>query len=189
MIFRRPSRPARWARTGSQLAVTALAMAMVAGCGGSGGTAGVPAQQVAQNGPKPSASPVPSWQLKALARKYLAVAKPANRRLDTANDSFEDSEHGNLPAARGDLRSEAATERWFDHHLAKIAFPPAIEAMVRALIEANSYRIKLTSLQAKSDSLAELRSFDTAHQGTDEAVENEVKLVRQALRLPPPADS
>jgi hypothetical protein len=188
MMFRSTSQRARWARTGSQLAVTALVMVLAAGCAG-GGSASVSAQQVSHPGPKQSASPAPTWQLKALARKYLAVAKPANRRLDTANDGFEDSEHDDLPAARADLKSEAATERWFDQHLAKIPFPPALEAMVRSLIEANTTRIKLTSLQARSDSLSQLRSFDTAHKGADEAVENEVKLIRRALRLPPPSDS
>jgi hypothetical protein len=168
--------------------MTALVMAMVAGCAG-GGPASTSAQQVSHPGPKDSASPGPTWQLKALARKYMAVAKPANRRLDPANDSFADSEHDDLAAARADLISEAATERWFDEHLAKIPFPPAIEAMVRSLIAANTDRIKLTGLQARSDSLSELQSFDHAHKGADQAVENEVKLIRRALRLPPPADS
>ncbi len=189
MMFSRTSRcRRRWAAAGSQLAVTAFLMVLAAGCAGSG-AAGVSAQQVSHTGSRPAATPVPAWHLKALARKYLAVATPANHRLDTANDGFTESEHSDLAAAQADLKSEAATEHWFDRHLAKISFPPAIEAIVRSLIEANQNRIRLTDIQSKSGSLSQLKSFDEAHRGTDEAVENEVKLLRKALRLPPPSDS
>jgi negative regulator of sigma E activity len=40
--------------------------------------------------------------------------------------------------------------------------------------------------QAQSTSLTQMRSFNRQHAEADAAVEREVKLVRQALRLPPP---
>jgi hypothetical protein len=119
----------------------------------------------------------------------MAIAVPANRRLETANDGFADHQHDDLNAARSDLTAQAATERWFDRRLAEISFPPAIDAMVRALIKANQSRIELTGLQAKSNSLGQLRSFTSGHQAADAAVETQVRLIRKALHLPPPSDS
>jgi hypothetical protein len=189
MTLRRVSGQARRVpAAAAPLAMTLLAVVLTVGCAG-GGTGSASGPQVSPIGAKRSASARPAWQLKALARRYLAIATPANHRLDVANDGFEDHERDDLHAAEADLRTQTATERWFDRHLAKISFPPAIEAMARALIEANETRIRLTGLQAGSGSLIELRSFDHGHAAADQAVENEVKLIRKALRLPPPSSS
>jgi hypothetical protein len=189
MMLRRASRQARRVpAAAAPLAVTVLAMVLAVGCAG-GGTGSTSGPQVSHTGAKHSASARPTWQLKALARRYLAIAAPANHRLDAANDGFEDHQRDDLHAAEADLRAETATERWFDRRLAKISFPPAIEATARALIEANETRIRLTGLQAGSGSLIELRSFDHGHAAADKAVEDEVKLIRKALRLPSPSSS
>jgi len=79
-----------------------------------------------------------------------------------------------------------ATERWFDTHLAAIRFPPHIAAISRDLIRINEQRAGMTALQAQSASLTQLRSFNRQHADADAAVEREVKLIRQALNLPPP---
>ncbi len=63
-----------------------------------------------------------------LARRYLAIAVPANHRLDTEVDGYTRDARADLAAAESDLRAEAATERWFDRRLAAIAFPPGIAA-------------------------------------------------------------
>ena len=44
----------------------------------------------------------------------------------------------------------------------------------------------MTGLQAQSTSLTQLRSFSRQHQAADAAVEAEVRLIRPALKLPPP---
>ena len=123
------------------------------------------------------------------AAKYLAIAGAANHRLEIANDGYRKVELTNLAAAKADLRSEVATETSFDEQLAQIPFPPSIASIVRALILANEQRGTLTARQARSTSLAHLRSFDTRHRAKDAAVEVQVRLLRRALHLPPPATS
>ena len=122
----------------------------------------------------------------SLAGQYLAVANPANHRLDVEVDGYTDAQHDNLAEARADLRAEVATEEWFDTHLAAIKFPPHIAAISRALIRINEQRAGMTALQAQSASLTQMRSFDSQHAEADATVEREVKLIRQALNLPPP---
>ena len=122
----------------------------------------------------------------SLASQYLAVANPANHRLDVEVDGYTDAQHDDLAEARADLRAEVATEQWFDTHLAAIKFPPHIAAISRALIRTNEQRAGMTALQAQSASLTQMRSFNRQHAAADAAVEREVKLIRQALNLPPP---
>src|SRR5579859_5326865 len=87
---------------------------------------------------------------KALATAYMAIALPANHRLDKEVDSYNDHVRHNLTLAVADLRAQAATERWFDARLLKIAFPPDIAATARALVRANDQRIALTDEQARA---------------------------------------
>lgn len=122
----------------------------------------------------------------SLASQYLAVANPADHRLDVEVDGYTDAQHDDLAEARADLRAEVATEKWFDTHLAAIKFPPHIAAISRALILINEQRAGMTTLQAQSNSLTQMRSFNRQHAEADTAVEREVKLIRQALNLPPP---
>ena len=49
-------------------------------------------------------------------RSYLAIALPANRRLDEDFDGLDDN-HNDLAAAEAALRDAAATERQFDRLL------------------------------------------------------------------------
>jgi hypothetical protein len=78
------------------------------------------------------------------AVRYLAIAEPANRRLDAEVQSCAHHEHRNLAAAEAAVRAETATERWFDQRLAKISFPPPATASARALARANQRRAELT---------------------------------------------
>jgi hypothetical protein len=139
--------------------------------------------------PPPASAGAAAGTPSALARRYLAIADPANHRLDVANNGFTASERGNLAAAKADLRAEVATETRFDQQLAAIPFPPAIAAIARAMIRANQARGALTARQARSASLARLRSFDQRHRAADAAVEVQVRLIRKALHLPPPSTS
>lgn len=139
-----------------------------------------------QKGPPPApAAPA----LSPAAARYQSIATAANHRLEIANDGYKKDELTNLAAARADLRSEVATETSFDAQLARIPFPRSAASIVRALILANEHRGALTARQARSTSLAQLRSFDTRHRATDAAVEVQVRLLRKALHLPPPTTS
>jgi hypothetical protein len=146
-----------------------------------------PAASAGHSAPATSDTPTPAHR-EALADRYLAIAVPANHRLDHEVEGFADHERSDLAAAEADLRAEAATERGFDRRLAAIPFPPGIAAMARALIRANHSRAALTDRQARSASLARLRSF-AAQQRAADAVEFGVRLIRRTLALPPPSES
>jgi hypothetical protein len=135
--------------------------------------------------PPPPAAP----KLSASAARYLAAANAADHSLEVSNDAYKKNELSNLAAARSDLRAEVATESQFDNQLAQIPFPLSDASIVRALIAANQQRGALTARQARSTSLAQLRSFDARHGATDAAVEVQVRLLRKALGLPPPSTS
>ena len=120
-------------------------------------------------------------QLSAAAAAYLAIAGPANHRLDAETDGFTRHQHDN--------RAEAATERRFDQLLARIRFPPAITATARALARANQRRAQLTEQQAASPATSTLLSYTSRHRAADAAVETQVRIIRRHLRLPPPENS
>jgi hypothetical protein len=126
---------------------------------------------------------------KALAAQYLAIARPANHRLDADNDGYGDNEKDDLAAAKHDLRAELATERLFDRRLLQIKFPPQIAPTAQALVRSNQVRIALATNQARSASLARLRSFDRRHKAADATLEEQVRIIRRQLGLPPPSTS
>ena len=172
--------------------VTGLALAAMlgfAGCGSPGG-AQPAAGPASPNPASPSSSPaVSAAGLRALAAQYLKIARPANRQLDHAVDGFEDEQHDDVAKATADLRAEVVTERRFDRQLAAIRFPPAIAGIAAALIQANHARIHLTLAEARATSTAGLKKFKLRHAAADAAVEVQVKALRKALGLPPPATS
>jgi hypothetical protein len=126
---------------------------------------------------------------KGLASAYMAIALPANHRLDKEVDSYNDHVRGKIAIAVADLRAEVATERWFDKRLLKIAFPPDIAATAKALVRVNNQRIALTTRQAHATTTAGLLAFNARHRAADAAVETQVRIIRHQLGLPPPSNS
>jgi hypothetical protein len=189
------SRPPRPAFHRAAVSVMLCALILVAGCTSQSATP--PAGQSPSAAPSPSASAptspsasaTPPASIRRLAIDYLAIARPANHRLDHEVGGFGDNRRDDLAKANGDLRAEAATEVHFDRQLSRIPFPAAIAAIARALIRANQSRIALTRREARSASLARLRSFASAHKAADAAVEVQVRAIRKALGLPPPSTS
>jgi hypothetical protein len=145
--------------------------------------------QSASGPASPAASATPPASTRRLAADYLAIAVPANHRLDVEVDGFRDHSRGDLAKADADLRAEAATELHFDRQLSRIPFPAPIAAIARALIRTNQGRIALTRREARSASLAGLRSFASTHKAADAAVEVRARAIRKALSLPPPSTS
>jgi hypothetical protein len=185
----------RTRRPGGRAAITGLAaggglIGLVAGCGASQ-SSGTAAQQPAAHpsSSAPVTAEISRADLKALAVQYLAIAKPANHRLEVENDGFGDNERDDLAQAKKDLRAEVATERRFDEQLLQIRFPSPIAMTARALVRFNQVRIALTESQSRATSLASLRSFDDRHKAADAAVETQARLIRVFLRLPPPSTS
>jgi len=169
------------ASTRSVLLATAASGALLA--------AGSCASSAPARSTSPTSSASESVSIRSLAARYLAVAEPANHRLDVEVDAYADSARHSLAAAENALRAEAATEHEFDRQLAAISFPPAIEATAEALIRVNEIRAGLTLKQAAARSIPALLSFTGAHNAADAELEAQVRFIRSELGLPPPATS
>jgi hypothetical protein len=170
------------APTTSVLLAAAVSGVMLAAGGCASGAS--PARSVT-----PTSSPSESVSIRSLGARYLAIAEPANHRLDVEVAAYAHNAHHNLAAAEQALRAEAATEHNFDQQLAAISFPPAIEATAHALIRVNEIRVKLTLKQASAHSIPALLSFTATHNAADAELEAQVRFIRSELGLPPPETS
>jgi hypothetical protein len=163
-------------------AALCCAALLAAGC-----AAGQPAR------PARPASPAPALatgaERQALAARYLAIALPANRRLEIDFDRLDGRDRGNLAAAQDDLRQAASTEHLFDRRLLAIAFPSATEAQVRFLVWVNESRATLTTTAAASTSLRQLARYEPQLVTANRPVEQGVTAIRSQLGLPPPDTS
>jgi hypothetical protein len=169
--------------TGSALLGTAL---LAAGCASSG----PPAQSPASHRPAARGTAATTAELTAMAARYMAIARPANRELDHEFDGFDDHvKDGDLAPARADLRAAVVTERRFDRQLIALSFPPRTEPFVRLLYRVNQARAELTSTAAAATSLRELRGYQRRLDAANEPVEDAVRVIRAQLGLPPPDTS
>ena len=151
---------------------------------GSGARAGSPGAHAARGTAATTA------ELTAMAARYMAIARPANRELDHEFDGFDDHiKDGDLAAARADLRAAVVTERRFDRQLIALSFPPRTEPFVRLLYRVNQARAALTSTAAGVTSLRELRGYQRRLDAANEPVEAAVRVIRGQLGLPPPDTS
>ena len=124
--------------------------------------------------------------LAAMAARYMAIARSANRELDHEFDGFDDHvKDGDLAAARADLRAAVVTERRFDRQLIALSFPPPTEPFVRLLYRVNQARAALTSTAAGVTSLRELRGYAKRLDAANGPVEDAVRVIRAQLGLPP----
>ena len=183
---------------GSVLLGSAL---LAAGCASSAPPARSPASQgpasrgtesqgTASQSPTARGTAVTSAELTAMAARYMAIARPANRELDHEFDGFDDHmKDGDLAAARADLRAAVVTERRFDRQLIALSFPPRTEPFVRLLYRVNQARAELTSTAAGVTSLRELRGYQRRLDAANEPVEDAVRVIRAQLGLPPPDTS
>jgi hypothetical protein len=157
---------------------------MAAGCSGSGPpAAATPASQAA-----PAVQAISPAQRKAAARSYLAIALPANRRLETDFDGLDDN-HNNLAGAEAALRDAAATERQFDRRLLALNLPAATGTVARLLVTTNEARARLTTAAAASISLSQLHRYEPRLTAANRPVEDAVRVIRSQLGLPPPETS
>src|SRR5690349_14126926 len=77
---------------------------------------------------------------KALAARYLAIARAGNKRLEVEFGRLRNEDRLRLAAAHRDLREIVATERRFDQRLLGISFPAATERIARFLNWVNQAR-------------------------------------------------
>ena len=173
---------------GSVLLGSAL---LAAGCASSAPPARSPASQgPASQSPAARGTAGTTAELTAMAARYMAIARPANRELDHEFDGFDDHiKDGDLAAARADLRAAVVTERRFDRQLIALSFPPRTEPFARLLYRVNQARAELTSTAAGVTSLPELRGYQRRLDAANEPVEEAVRVIRAQLSLPPPDTS
>ena len=149
-----------------------------------------PARSPASQGPASQSPAAATAELTAMAARYMAIARPANRELDHEFDGFDDQiKDGDLAAARADLRAAVVAERRFDRQLIALSFPPRTEPFVRLLYRVNQARAELTSTAAGVTSLRELRGYQRRLDAANEPVEDPVRVIRAQLGLPPPDTS
>ena len=170
-------------RRAAVVTVGAVLLTAAAGC-----ASNPPAPRAAGTTPSTATTPSAAATQNAAA-KYMAIARPANCKLDHEFDALKDHEKDNLAAARADLRAAAATERQFDRQLMAISFPPQTEPIVGLLYRVNEARAALTSTAAGATSLRQLRGYARRRDAANEPVEDAVRIIRGQLGLPPPDTS
>jgi len=120
-----------------------------------------------------------------LTKRYLSITAPASQQLKTDESAYTASEWHHLAAAEAALRAEVTSETTLEANLTGFPFSPAIAAMAKALIQADRACAALTAEQARSSSLAELRSFNERVQVAGAVVQTDLKLLGKAVDTPP----
>jgi hypothetical protein len=123
-----------------------------------------------------------------LASQYTKMTAPAIQQLNTDVAAYTASEFGNLAAAKAALTAEVTLANSLDTSLARFPFPPAIAPTAKKLIRDDDVLIRLKAEQARSTSLAQLRSFDGQVEAASGAVQADLQLVGTALAKPPAAN-
>jgi hypothetical protein len=147
--------------------------------------------------------------------QYEAIENPAAKQLTADAAAYTANEQHHLVAAEAALTSAAATVQALDNSLAAAAFtpqnraralslitgsemiggsvPPAavtftpqVTVVADALIRADQAFAKLTAEQARSTSLAQLRSFNPRVDAASATVQTDTKLLHQAVEAPLP---
>jgi hypothetical protein len=128
-------------------------------------------------------------QRRALAARYLAIARAGNRGLNHSLDPLESRDRSRLGPATVDLRYAANVEHTFDRRLLRIPFPSETERVARKLYRVNQARASLTEAASRSTSLRELHAYDRRLDNANKPVEAAVRTIRRQLGLPPPPGS
>ena len=159
----------------------------------------------------PSGLPCNSQQM--VIGEYNGIVNPASKLLATDMAAYSINERHHLAAAEAALTSEVATEQALDKSLAAIAYTsqnyanainlitiafdsggstpgaailltPQATVIANAAIRDNQTLATLTTEQARSKSLTQLRSFNTRVEADTVAVQAEMKLIGKTLATP-----
>ncbi len=154
--------------------------------------AGTPARHqraLAAAGCEPNLSPnglacTTVWQLEG---RWTALTTSALGQLNTDAANYAANEFSNLAAAEAALNAELTTAKVLDAKLAVFPFPPDVAGRANALVKAIGARVTLIAEQAKSSSLAQLRSFDAQIDADGAVIQKNMNLVRAILYIRPTA--
>jgi hypothetical protein len=163
--------------------------------------------------PSMSPSGLPCNTQQMVVSEYNGIVNPASKLLAADMAAYNVNEGHHLAAAEAALTSEVATEQALDNSLAAVAYTPqnygnAINlitlafdagtntpsaailltpqatAIANAAMRDNQALAKLTTQQARSTSLAQLRSFNTKVEADTVTVQAEMKLIGKTLAAP-----
>jgi hypothetical protein len=163
--------------------------------------------------PSQSPSGLPCNTQQMVIGEFNGIVNPAGKLLAGDMAAYKVNEGRHLAAAESDLTSEAATERALNSSLAAVAYTsqnyanainlitinfdagtptpgaailltPQATAIASAAMRDNQALATLTAEQARSTSLAKLRSFNARVAADTATVEAEMKLISKALAAP-----
>ena len=163
--------------------------------------------------PSLSPSGLPCNTQQMVIGQYNAIVNPAVTQLTADSAAYRTNETLHLAAAKAALMSEVATEQTVDNSLvaaaytgqnyaraislittaaddgdptpaAAILLTPQATVVASALVRANQTLAALTTEQARSKTLAQLRSFNARAAADGIAVENDMKLLSTTLAAP-----
>jgi hypothetical protein len=163
------------------------AVLVIAGLAYAAGTGGRHKAALAAAECEPNLSPsgLQCTTVQMLTSQYTAIMNPAMQQLNTDAAAYAASQRRHLAAAESALTAIVAAEHALDSKLAGFPFPPAVAPTAKALVYANQALATLTAEQARSSSLAQLRSFNPRVDAASAAAQTQMKLLHQALAVPP----
>jgi hypothetical protein len=163
--------------------------------------------------PSLSPSGLPCNTQQMVVAQYEGIVTPVGKQLNAEMIDYQTNEGRHLAAAEAALTSEVATEQAFDNSLAVAAYTsqnyaaalsqittaaddgastpstailltPQTTVMANALVRDNQALAKLTTEQAKSTSLTQLRSFNSRVAAANAVVLNEINAIHKVLVAP-----
>gem|GEM_PF-2138112 len=163
--------------------------------------------------PSVSPSGLPCNTQQMVIGEYNGIVNPASKLLATDMAAYNVNERHHLAAAEAALTSEVATEQALDTSLAAVAYTsqnyanainlitiafdsggstpgaailltPQATVIANAAVRDNQALATLTTEQARSKSLTQLRSFNTRVEADTAAVQAEMKLIGKTLATP-----
>jgi hypothetical protein len=159
----------------------------------------------------PSGLPCNSQQM--VIGEFNGIVNPAGKLLAADMAAYRTNEKRHLAAAEADLNSEVATEQALDNRLTAVEYTsqnyanainlitiafdtgantpgaatlltPQATAIANTAVRDNQALAALTAQQARSKTLAQLRSFNTRVAADTATVEAEMKLIGKTLAAP-----
>jgi hypothetical protein len=158
-------------------------------------------------------SGLPCTTQQMVSGRYEGIVTPAGKQLNADMIAYTATEGDDLVAAEAALTAEVGTEQALDNSLAAvmytpqnratavalitnadangnpmpsaaITFTPRMTVIADQLVRANQARAALTAEQARSTSLAKLRSFNHRVQAASAAVKTDLNLLLDAVNTP-----
>jgi hypothetical protein len=123
-----------------------------------------------------------------LERQWTQLTTSDLQQLNADVADYTISQRRSLAKAKSALTAEVTTAKAFDTSLTQFPFPPAVARQANALIQAIDARIKLMAEQARSSSLAQLRSFNARIDASGAKIQTDMNLVQKALFTRPTAN-